>query len=258
MIYSASRRTDMPAFHPDAIVQRVRRSRKLEGLVLWTKDIRNLAFHPDLSRVIAGVPTVVQYTVTGLAGTAWEPGTAPLENQLSALKEVAHALPNGAICWRFDPIMPGAGLAERFRTIKAGLESVLGTLDHVTVSFPDPYRKAVSRSLAAGLEWPVVNPEEKRRILAMMVDAFTHGGDASDSPPVRLCCEPELLAVPGVGMAKCIDGDLFRCLYGLPLGDLPKDGGQRKHCGCSQSTDIGSYDMRCGHGCRYCYANPEG
>lgn len=252
MIYSASRRTDMAAFFPEIIADKVERSRRLEGIVFWTKDIRNLVSHPRLSGIVARVPSVVQYTVTGLAGTSWEPGVPPLSEQLGELGRLAEVLPVGAVRWRFDPILPGPDVIERFRSVKKGLESVLGVLDEVTVSFPDPYRQAVARVAASGLDWPIVGHGEKVRILSLMAREFP-GAER----PVRLCCEPDLLALPGIGMARCIDGGLFERLYGVPLGGLGKDLGQRKACGCSASTDIGSYDMRCRHGCRYCYANPS-
>ncbi|MCC8109442.1 MAG: DUF1848 domain-containing protein [Planctomycetes bacterium] len=254
MIYSASRRTDLPAFYPDALVRRVDRSRKLEAIVLWTKDIRNLARHAGLARVVRTVPTVVNYTVTGLAGTAWEPRVPPLGVQHDDLAAVARVLPARAICWRFDPIIPTPDWLDRFRTVKRGLESALGPVDSVTVSFPDPYRKAVARTRAAGLEWPVVPPSLRREMISALVAEFDRSREAL---PVRLCCEPELLDIPGVGQARCIDGGLFQELYGLPLGDVPKDAGQRVHCGCARSTDIGEYANVCGHGCLYCYARPD-
>jgi hypothetical protein len=259
MIYSASRRTDMPAFFPDAIVDRVRRSRKLEAIVLWTKDIRNLVRHLGLSWVVRSVPAVVQFTVTGLAGSVWEPRAPCLSEQLGELSEVAAILPRGAIRWRFDPILPGPDVPERFRRVKGGLETALGGLDGVTVSFPDPYRLAVARAGRAGLVWPRAAPAEKRDIVAMMAAEFPRpdGMEESRWRPVRLCCEPELLVLPGVGRARCIDGALFEKLYGLPLGNLEKDAGQRMACGCVKSTDIGSYAMRCPHRCLYCYARPE-
>lgn len=252
MLYSASRRTDMVAFFPDAIVDKVSRSRRLEGIVFWTKDIRNLVRHSGLARIVRTIPAIIQYTVTGLSGGEWEPRVPTLEEQLSDLDALSALLPKGAIRWRFDPIIPESSLFERFKTVKNRLESVLGPLDAVTVSFPDPYRHAVPRASAAGLPWPRPNLEEKKRIITGMSVEFP-----GVSEPVRLCCEPDLLILPGVGMARCIDGALFESLYGLPLGGLAKDGGQRVACGCVKSTDIGSYAMRCPHRCLYCYANPE-
>lgn len=243
----------MAAFFPERIVARVARSRKLDGIVFWTKDIRNLVRHPELARVVVSVPAVVQFTATGLAGGPWEPGAPPLDLLLPELRELAARLPRGAIRWRFDPIVAAPGLGERFCRIKEALDSALGGLADVTVSFPDPYKKAVARAGAAGLAWPVMTGAEKAAFVAFMAGEF----GLRDEPPVKLCCEPDLLALPGVGQAHCVDGALFDRLYGLRLAELPKDAGQRRACGCSASTDIGAYDMVCGHGCRYCYANPE-
>lgn len=253
MLYSASRRTDMPAFFPDRIVEKVRRSRKLQGMVLWTKDVRNLVNYPGLAEVLERLPCLVHYTVTGLAGTVWEPRVPPLADQRRELALLGERLPPGAVNWRFDPVIATVDLRERFERVKAELASLLPLVDGVTVSFPDPYRKAVARVAAAGLQWPAVSDGEKRAILSWMAASFGDGADGR----VRLCCEPLLLAVPGTAMARCIDGAAFDRLYGLGLGELPKDFGQRKACGCVSSTDIGGYDLRCGHGCLYCYANPD-
>lgn len=256
MIYSASRRSDMVAFRPGDIVDRVRRSRKLEAIVFWTKDIRNLALHKDLRDVLRRWPAVVQFTVTGLAGTAWEPNVPSLEMQRKALEELSGFLPSGAVRWRFDPIVATADWRERFDTVKSMLDRTLGALDEVTVSFPDPYRKAVIRVRERGLSWPETTLAEKKSVLASIVDSFPPGRGNAESPPVRLCCEPDLLEAPGTGQAHCVDGALFDRLYGTGFGDLGKDAGQREACGCMRSTDIGSYEMACPHACAYCYANP--
>lgn len=257
MIYSASRRTDLPAFYPEVIVDKVRRARKLEALAIWTKDVGNLVRHAALADVVARVPTMVNYTVTGLAGSVWEPGVRPLAEQLADAAELGKRLPHGAILWRFDPIIATPDLKERFLGVKRDLDEALGGVDQVTVSFADPYRKAVERVEKAGLDWPAMPSAERPALLAFMAAEFPR--PAADDAVVRLCCEPGLLSLPGVGMARCVDGEAFYRLYGSALeglAGLDKDGGQRKSCGCMQSTEIGSYEMRCGHRCLYCYANP--
>lgn len=255
MIYSASRRTDLPAFYPGAIVDKVKRSRKLDALAIWTKDVGNLVRHPGLAAVVGCVPTIVNYTVTGLAGSVWEPGVRPLAEQLPDVEALGRRLPRGALLWRFDPVLATPDWRERFLATKRGLDAALGGVEQVTVSFPDPYRKAVERVEKAGLEWPDVPPGRRRAVLEFMVAAFSARPDGAAA--VRLCCEPDLLGIPGVGPARCIDGALFAALYGVDLAELGKDRGQRAACGCVQSTEIGSYELRCRHGCLYCYANPE-
>ncbi|MDR0361790.1 MAG: DUF1848 domain-containing protein [Planctomycetota bacterium] len=247
----------MVAFRPDDICDKVSRSRKLEGIVFWTKDIRNLAFHPRLRVVAAQYPAIVQYTVTGLAGSAWEPNVPPLAAQMDALRELKSLFPEGAIRWRFDPVLPSSDTRERFRRVLGTLRKTLGVVDGATVSFPDPYKKAVDRAKAAGLAWPTIGMAEKIDLIEFMSGEFGVKGYADLPAPLRLCCEPELLRFPGVEQAHCVDNLLFNRLYDTAFGDLGKDPGQREACGCMKSTDIGSYDMACQHGCRYCYANPH-
>ena len=70
------------------------------------------------------------------------------------------------------------------------------------------------------------------------------------------CCDDELIEISGVEKAHCINGSVLQRLKGEPCS-LAKDYGQRKNCGCTESIDIGSYDLHpCHHGCIYCYANP--
>ncbi len=253
MIYSASRRTDMVSFAPDRIVEKVNRSRKLEAIVFWTKDPTNLIVHSSLSWIVKTIPSIVQLTITGLGGTAWEPHVPPTDEVVQAAKELASHIPANAIRWRFDPIIVTTDVMDRFLIVKEKLTQALGSVDEVITSFPDPYKKAVERVRMSGLSWPEVTEEQKKRIIATMVESF--GTDAV--VPVKLCCEPELFKLPGVGQAHCVDDALFKEIYGLDFGGLDKDPGQRVACGCVKSTDIGTYDLACPHACRYCYANPS-
>ena len=250
MIYSASRRTDLPAFYPDYLVEKIRRSRRLDGVVYWTKDIRNFIRHSGLKGVLADYPAIIQYTVTGLAGGIWEPGVPEFEIQGEALAELAQLLPRGAVRWRFDPIIADSSLFSRFSAIYAAMCEFGVGLEAVTVSFPDIYRKVAQRLREHGLKFPVLNVERKQEILQ---EFYRISG-----LELWLCCESELLGQnPGYLRAgACVSGELFRELYGITV-DMRKDYGQRAECGCSRSTDIGSYDLACGHKCVYCYASPE-
>lgn len=253
MIYSASRRTDLVAFFPDHIVQKVKRSRKLEAIVLWTKDPRNLISHPSLLEVTKQYPTIIQLTITGLAGTSWEPEVPPLQSFKGELKELGSALPQKAIVWRFDPIISSPDVLERFTSTLMTLRDCLGDVDEVTVSFPDPYPKVVKRLQECNLRLPMLTTEEQARILDQLLAI---GRSECPEFTINLCCEPELFSPPDNMQAHCIEGERFDSLYATRLGSLTKDRGQRVGCGCVQSTDIGSYDQVCRHGCRYCYASP--
>lgn len=254
MIYSASRRTDLVAFYPDFTAEKIGRARKLEAVVFWTKDPRNLCAHAGLFAAARRYPAAVQLTVTGLAGTAWEPGVPPPERFAETLRQLAAELPAGAVQWRFDPVLPCGGesdgeIVARCARVAELLRRQLGELDSATISFPDAYGRAVERAEASGLEFPWFPAARKRELAARIAETC--------GLRLRACCEPELEGVVGVAQARCVDGELFDRLYGTRFGKLKKDYGQRKSCGCAVSTDIGSYRQLCRHNCRYCYACPE-
>jgi len=254
MIYSASRRTDLPACHADFLAMRLLRSRKLDAVVYWTKHPANLARHSGLSPLLTRWPAVVQLTVTGLAGTAWEPGVPPLPAWSAELSELAERLPAGAVRWRFDPVVHlkagRAGreeLTARFARVLSQLERAMKRRpEAATVSFPAPYGKVVRRVTAAGLSWPETSKDERRDLLLSWSERF--------NLRFEVCCQPDLADGGAIVPARCVDAGLFDILYGARLAGLPRDAGQRPGCGCSRSTDIGSYSLPCRHGCLYCYA----
>ena len=66
------------------------------------------------------------------------------------------------------------------------------------------------------------------------------------------CCG-EYLVNDCIKKGHCIDGSVIESLFfaeGLAYKEKPT----REGCGCTESSDIGSYDT-CPHGCVYCYAN---
>ena len=247
MLYSASRRTDLVAFYPDFIVDKVGRSRKLEGIVFWTKDPRNLVTHSGLRKVIRDFPTILQLTITGMAGTIWEPAVPTPHVLADSLTELATMLPTGAIVWRFDPIIDTADLFSRFDYVYRLLMNTMGNPCELITSFVDAYAKVVSRLACAGMRLPSTSRARQAEIIRKL--RHLSGLD------IHLCCEPELLGLDGVKPACCMDAERFDRIYGISFGALPKDRGQRKSCNCMRSTDIGSYQQTCGHGCLYCYAS---
>ncbi|MBN2712205.1 MAG: DUF1848 family protein [Planctomycetes bacterium] len=256
MIYSASRRTDLPRFFADFIVGKVARSRKLEAIVFWTKDPRNFINHEGLAKVIDDYPAIIQLTITGLGGSEWEPDVPHFEDFFESLRLLGKRLPRGAIMWRFDPVIVDNYIYKRYRAVQELLTSALGEVNEVTISFPDPYRKVTKRLRESGLAFPELDKIKEREVTENLLELGC-GISGNDNFTIHSCCEPHLLDIPGVVQAKCVDGERFDRLYGTSFGKMDKDGGQRPTCGCVKSTDIGSYEQACMHRCRYCYARPE-
>jgi hypothetical protein len=66
------------------------------------------------------------------------------------------------------------------------------------------------------------------------------------------CAEKDDLSGLGIEANACVDSELIRRLWGLPI-DGKKDRSQRPNCRCAASVDIGTYGT-CPAGCVYCYA----
>ena len=66
------------------------------------------------------------------------------------------------------------------------------------------------------------------------------------------CCGDYLVGEK-IEKAHCIDGRIIEELFS-PTDFAYSDKPTRNQCGCTDSTDIGTYDT-CPHGCIYCYAN---
>jgi hypothetical protein len=70
---------------------------------------------------------------------------------------------------------------------------------------------------------------------------------------ISACAEERDFSQSGVLPGSCIDAELINTLWPLSI-DYKKDPGQRKHCLCSVSKDIGASNT-CTHACIYCYAS---
>jgi Domain of unknown function (DUF1848) len=196
-------------------------------------------------------------TLTGLGGTAIEPGVPPLRRALAQLGDlVAFAGSPRRVSVRFDPVLfwQEAGAVRSnlpFFPEVAAAAAGAGVRD-VRTSFTQWYGKAKRR--AGARHFPSVDPpdEEKRVWAAGLAEtAIAHGLS------LYACCQPALADVPGLKPSACIDAALLESLHPRrEPASARKDRGQRAGCSCTESKDIGSYTQACPHGCVYCYANP--
>jgi hypothetical protein len=271
VIISASRRTDIPAFYAGWFERRLRAGRctvpnpfnpkqvatvslsrqDVDAFVFWTRN--PLPFLPlfDLLDRRSDV-YVVLFTLTGY-GPPLEPDAPPASEAVAAFHRLSERIGAERVVWRYDPVILGPGLdaeahVERF----AGLASSLaGATRAVKVSFIDLYRKTRRRLLLLErgeeyLQDPISSPELGRLVRGLGQVARDAGLEIST------CGEERDLSSWGVPPGSCIDASQLSKLCGkaLPAG---KDPGQRRHCRCAPSKDIGMTDS-CLHGCVYCYA----
>ncbi|MBM4431607.1 MAG: DUF1848 domain-containing protein, partial [Chloroflexi bacterium] len=273
-VISASRRTDIPmhfvAWLSGAVgrgyvdvpqpysgqVKRVSlRPEDIHTLVLWSKDFR------PLLRDVGGIRrTLAVYdqlfchlTITGLGGTALEPIIPRWEEVAAQLPELVQLVGDPRrVSVRYDPMVhwyEGEVIHSNLPYAEPILREVSRAgIPAVRVSFATLYGKIRKRK---GWRWYDPGREQRLELTANLVKLASSLGLT-----LYACSQSDLLSA-GALPSRCIDGELLAALHPqhLPAASV-KDPGQRQECGCTLSVDIGSYQMRCPNGCRYCYANP--
>ncbi len=278
LFVSASRRTDIPAFHADWLLARLREgfarvrnpfdpnrvrtvplSREATaGIVLWTKDPSPLLEPeeacPPGSRPLlrievlerTGIPFYVQFTLTPY-GVELEPRVPPVDRAVETFLRLSGRIGPDRVVWRYDPILLGGGweIRDHLRSFEALALRLAGATRRCTLSFLDFYPRIRRRLERMGLR--EIAPEERGLLAEGILRIARPLGIRAD-----LCAEPPGPGLEGIPRARCVDPVLLG--FSTDEGaSFRRDRNQRPCCGCAPSADIGAYGT-CGHGCRYCYA----
>jgi hypothetical protein len=236
---------------------------RVHTIVFWSKNFGPFLVNNYGEQLLAkGFHLFFNFTINSECPDL-EPNVPPLRKRLHQLEHLCRRFGPETITWRFDPLCffrKGAGPLQDnlngFSDITAKVAEC-GTTRCIT-SFMDFYPK-IRRRLSARPGFVFIDPalEKKMEILGKMEKALAAG-----NIHLSVCCEKELLeALPQestITASSCIPGDIIQRLFGGGLS-LRKDTGQRVKagCGCTVSTDIGSYGLQaCYHNCLFCYANP--
>jgi hypothetical protein len=272
LIVSASRATDIPAFHMEWLMRRLQegycvrvnpfnRVRQYVSfscckfIVFWSKNPAPLI--PRLRELRdMGFDFYVQFTLNDYEAEGLEPGLPSLQRRMESFARLSALLGRERVLWRFDPLLLGAGLP--LETLLTRIARIAGTLqyltDTLTFSFIDiaPYARvrARMRKFFPAMREPC--DEEIRRLAEGIAQC-----NAALRMPLTLaaCAENADLSASGIRKASCVDAARIRKLCPEAAMSLPaRDTGQRTACACAPSKDIGAYGT-CMHGCAYCYAN---
>jgi len=281
-VISASRRTDIPAFHMNWFMEGIARGRfevtnpytrrvshvpattpPVHSIVFWSKN-----FGPFLAgrygRRLSerGYHLYFQFTVNP-ENPLLEPHVPALPLRLAQMARLCRDFGARAVNWRLDPICFYRGTDGRTRLSSEGAERIADAaaacgIRSCTASIMDPYRKIARRTARlAGFEFARETREQALDALLALEDLLRPRGIG-----LVTCCENALLdglpARSAIRAGACIPSAHLMDLYGGRLS-LKRDPGQRSAagCGCRVAVDIGSYDRHaCGHGCLYCYAGP--
>jgi len=270
-IISASRRTDIPAFYMPQMMEVIQRGYievtspygvksnvslspiDVKCFVWWSKDYANwLQLYKIHTPIFAQYRHMFNFTLTG--DSVLEPGLlSSFEHRLQQLSQLVDIFGSVAIKLRFDPIVvyydKSGKLCDnlgQFETViqyasKLGIKSVI-------FAFCIGYPHVVRRMSKHGLTLKKLSLEEQRTILDPLLDIC-----AQNQIQLQTCCGSGLINYKLISASRCVDGEVVNQLCGNSLKTTRKDSGQRKECNCAVSRDIGSYHLKCGHECLYCY-----
>jgi DNA repair photolyase len=273
MIISASRRTDIPAFYSEWFMNRLQEGyclvpnpfnpkqvsrislvpESVDAIVFWSKNpAPMLDFLPKLEAM--GYLFYFLFTLNDYP-KALEPNLPPMEERISTFIELSERIGPRRVIWRYDPIILSNRTDASYhrKAFENVCQQLAGRTQRVIISIITLYRKTV-RNLAP-LETqgyvfdkePRRNPETEALLSHVAKTAAGHGLE------IFACAEARDYTFLGIKPSSCIDAALIRELWDT-LVSSEKDPGQREHCGCALSRDIGMTDT-CPHGCPYCYSN---
>ena len=270
-IVSASRRTDIPAFHADWFMNRIRAGKAtvltpfgggyqevslaaddVIAIVFWTKNAQPLLkYLSELSE--RGFYYSFLYTVNNYPDFL-EPLVPKLSPTMKVIEELATKVEGPLIRWRYDTIVMTEELNLRWHV--KNFEKLCRCLapfsSRCIFSFCDYYRKT-RRNMAFHVP-DFVEPtlSEQQGAANELAEIAGKYGISFES------CAHDALVKGPIQKGRCIDPDWLSYLIKSQerrseLSEL-KMRPSRKDCACIASKDIGAYDT-CKHGCIYCYAN---
>lgn len=228
LVISASRATDIPAFHAAWFMKRLRAGwcawqnpfnaaqqqwisfEACRVFVFWSKHPAPLL--PHLPEIAArGHEFYVQYTLNDYEGTGLEPNLPPLAARVKTFRQLSGLVGKKRVIWRFDPIILGGGLTVentllRLRRLAEALSPFTETL---VFSFVDWYRKTARELGRLNPDFRPPTPAEMQEIargLAEMNRALPR--------PLKLaaCAEPLDMRGLGIARSRCVDPALLHRL----------------------------------------------
>jgi DNA repair photolyase len=264
MIISASRRTDIPAYYSDWLLNRIKERYVyvrnpmnihqiskisldpdiVDCIVFWSKNPKSM-----LSKLqfIKDYAYYFQFTLNPYDRDI-EVRLPPKNEILETFKKLSDIIGPRKVIWRYDPILLNSKYNILYHIDKffEFAEKLKGYTEKVTFSFIDFYKKIAEN--IKSVEISEITHEEKN----IIADNFSRVAKENNLL-IDTCAEDIDLSKYNITHARCIDDRLIAKIIGYNF-IAEKDKNQRLECGCVGSIDIGEYNS-CSNGCIYCYAN---
>jgi DNA repair photolyase len=253
---------------------------KVRLIVFWSKNPEPLVQH--LTRLDEkGIGYYFQYTLNDYQVEGFEPGVPSLEKRIETFKLLSSIAGRQKVIWRFDPLIlsPYADIDSLLERVEYIGSSIISYTDKLVISFADilDYKKVSSNLIRFSKSYNAENIaqaefsyEQKIEFAEKLYGIYNKWKKINTEFTVSTCAEEIALEAFGITHNKCIDDLLIAKLFNHDRALMDylgydnkgnkiiklnlKDKGQRRHCNCIKSKDIGVYNT-CLHNCLYCYAN---
>ena len=264
MIIQTGMRTDIPAFYPEWLINRIK-----EGYVLVRNpynpiQVTRYSLSADVVDLIAFctknpermlpymdyLKPFGQYwfvTITPY-GKDIEPNVPDKNTVMEFFRKLSDIVGVDSVGWRYDPILVDSEHTVEWHIsqFEQMAEFLAGYTRTCVISFIDIYKK-VERNFPEARE---VNHQDRSKI----GKAFIEIAGAYDMT-IKPCAEGNELEAYGADCSGCMTIKTYETAIHALLNVPKRSKNQRNgECACLLGVDIGAYDT-CGHLCRYCYAN---
>lgn len=265
MIVSASRRTDIPSYYSEWMLNRLKEEYVLvrnpmnihqvskidlspsvvDALVFWTKNPTPMLQHLD---ELKDYIYYFQFTLSAYGPDVER--TLPSKNKviIPTFRKLSQEIGKEKVVWRYDPIFFNERYTMQYhcKYFEVLASKLAGYTEKCTISFMDLYRNT-ERNIK-----PLNIVKDTREMQEELLQRFVEIARQYELY-IDACAEIGDFHKFGVEHAHCIDRERIERIGGFKL-DVEKDTNQRAECGCVASIDIGAYNT-CKNGCLYCYAN---
>jgi hypothetical protein len=266
MIFSVSRRTDIPAFYGEWFFNRLLNGEiavrnpmndkqithfkfnpnTIECVVFWTKNPKSfIKYLGQINKL--GYKYYFQFTITPYNNDIEK--NIDKQDLIKTFIELSEEIGKEKVIWRYDPIIINNLYTIDFHIdwFEKIVKSINAYTEKCVISFVDKYNFLINN----------FKKNDINELSALQIEDFVirikkilknHAPELT----IATCCEKIDLDKYGIQHNKCIDDELISRITDV-RGISKKDPSQRTECGCVQSRDIGTYNT-CLHNCVYCYA----
>lgn len=262
MILQTGNRTDIPAFYPKWLYNRIKAGFVYARNPYFPKLVTSFSLDPSLIDLLVFctknprplfpyMEAMEKFNLFFFVsitpyGRDLEPYVPDKKEVIKTFQELSDKIGKKNVNWRYDPIIVDKKytLEYHLRAFESIASFLEGYTDRVITSFVEIYPKLSKR-------YPDLK-EVSSSDQFFLVDnlyqiARKHG------MRLIICSVKQDFSSLGVEQNNCMDIKLFEHVLGEEI-EIDKVEKKRKGCNCIFGSDIGEYSS-CLHLCRYCYAN---